>query len=281
MVTATQWIAWKIDGVRNRVFRFRDARRDRLAVMGIFKNEELNIDEWVEHYLWQGASRIVLIDNGSTDATVEKMRAWTRRAPVTVYEMPRPHRQERHYRAAMRRSRLRAGAHWLLVADADEFWFPAGDETLAEALEDYRHYDVIYANCRYFGSGGHVRHPASLRRDLVSCSSRLALPDHTKWIARTDVLSRRGALRLHKVRGADSARTLTDNERFRLNHYITQSVEYFTTVKMVRGDAYRAGNQSRTMGYFQKWEAGCDAEDRVLSERVAECQRLHFSGKAA
>ena len=37
------------------------------VVIAIFKNEATNIAEWVSHYIWQGASHLYLIDNGSTD----------------------------------------------------------------------------------------------------------------------------------------------------------------------------------------------------------------------
>lgn len=37
------------------------------VVIAIFKNETIDMKEWIEHYIWQGASHIYLADNESTD----------------------------------------------------------------------------------------------------------------------------------------------------------------------------------------------------------------------
>jgi hypothetical protein len=74
----------------------------RLGVLAIMKNEALNLDEWVEHYLWMGAGPIWLIDNGSTDDSVTKARSWEARGKVRLIELPKPHRQRIHYWTAFR-----------------------------------------------------------------------------------------------------------------------------------------------------------------------------------
>ncbi|KAF0114211.1 MAG: hypothetical protein FD150_1646 [Rhodobacteraceae bacterium] len=40
------------------------------------KNETHLIEEWLDHYLANGAERIFLIDNGSTDDTLAKIAPW-------------------------------------------------------------------------------------------------------------------------------------------------------------------------------------------------------------
>ena len=39
----------------------------RVGLMAIFKNESMGIREWIEHYVWQGVDKILLINNNSTD----------------------------------------------------------------------------------------------------------------------------------------------------------------------------------------------------------------------
>ena len=38
-----------------------------LAIVAVFKNEADVLDEWIQHYVLEGVSKLYLIDNGSTD----------------------------------------------------------------------------------------------------------------------------------------------------------------------------------------------------------------------
>lgn len=241
----------------------------RLGVMGIMKNEGMNVDEWIAHYLWMGAGKIYLIDNGSTDDTVAKVRAWQGRAPVELIEYPKPHQQVAHYRAAFRHFRIARQCQWLLIADLDEFWFCPNGDTIATALQEYRDIDVIYANWAMFGSGGHIDHPESLRTGLTLRQELLYTHTNTKYIARTRVLKKWRALKLHKVKRASSERVVSDNQRFQLNHYRVQSLEFFQKVKMLRGDACKTTSDAiRDMAYFHRDNEGCDVTDRKLADLV-------------
>jgi hypothetical protein len=252
------------------LFRRKRSARSGLCVMGIMKNESLNIDEWMAHYLWQGADHVVLIDNGSDDDTLEKARRWEGTGKLSRIVLTERWRQREHYWTAFRRFRLRDRFEWLLVADLDEFWFCKDGSSLAAALADYRDFDVVYANWSVFGSGGHVRHPDGLRRNLTMRHPFLAPHAARKWACRTDVVRSRRSMDVHVVFGADSSRVVSDNEKFQINHYVTQSVEFFSTVKMRRGDATVPELEStRTQQYFDHYDMLCTREDRLLADRVA------------
>lgn len=248
----------------------RRARVPALGVLAIMKNESMNLDEWIEHYLWMGATTIYLIDNGSTDDTVAKARAWEKTGRVKLVEYPARHQQRQHYWRAFKQFRIARTCQWLLIADLDEFWFcPAGDR-LVDALIDFYNYDVIYSNWVMFGSGGLIDHPKSLRESLTLRRAGVDCHGHTKYICRTRVLKRQSALHIHKVFGADSSRTVSDTTRFQLNHYQTQSLEYFQSVKMTRGAADHAESDTlRDMAYFYSQNEGCDQTDRQLADLVA------------
>lgn len=47
-----------------------------LCVLAIFKNEEMNLDLWVRHYLWMGVGHFYLIDNGSTDNSMNVLKPY-------------------------------------------------------------------------------------------------------------------------------------------------------------------------------------------------------------
>jgi hypothetical protein len=243
-----------------------------LAVLAIMKNEAMNLDEWMSHYFAVGADRIVLIDNGSTDDTVEKARAWVDRGRVDLISRPERHRQRQHYWDAFTQC-VKGRYDWLLIADLDEFWFcPDGTPIPARLAEPrFTGIDVVYANWQMFGSSGLQDHPASLRTGIVACDPRLASHQYTKYLCRTAVLKTPDTLDIHKVRGANSSRTVSDNHSFRLFHYQIQSVEFFTKVKMTRGDPYYPQLEaSRTMAVFHAHDATCTAEDRTLADLVAQ-----------
>jgi hypothetical protein len=240
----------------------------RLGVLGIMKNEALNIDEWVEHYLWMGASLICLIDNGSTDDTVAKARAWEARGKVRLIELPKPHRQRIHYWTAFRTFGIAQRCDWLVIADLDEFWFCPNGDTLPVALAEFSEVDVIYSNWVVFGSSGLIAHPPSVRAGFTL--RRPGLARHGKYICRTQALSGPNDLHLHQVKSPVPLRTVTETQRFQLNHYPIQSLDFFRSVKMTRGDAGNAAKDAmRDMAYFHKQDAGCNETDRKLADLVA------------
>lgn len=232
----------------------------------------MNIDEWISHYLQVGADRIVLIDNGSTDDTFAKAQAWVDRGGVDLISRPSRHRQVEHYWEAVSRF-VRGKYEWLLIADMDEFWFcPDGMSIPAKLADpDFQTADVIYANYRMFGSSGLVDHPPSVRTKLVHCDPKLGANSFTKFICRTSRLKSRKSIQIHRLVGADSARTISDNANFHLFHYQIQSLKYFETTKMTRGDAFYASlDRMRDLDYFKRLDAPCKLLNRTLADLVEQ-----------
>ena len=72
--------------------------RARLIVVGIWMNEAVQRNEWLTHYLvHEGASRILLIDIGSTDKWRKRVAPFADH--VTVISRPEQHKQISHYNA--------------------------------------------------------------------------------------------------------------------------------------------------------------------------------------
>lgn len=243
-------------------------RRAALAVLTIMKNEALNVDEWIDHYIWQGADHLFIIDNGSTDDTVARIKASPHFERITLLIRPEPHRQGYHYRHTFRRQRIKRRFQWLMVADADEFWFSAEDATLPAALDRFDMFDVIYARWSQFGCPGQLTHPKSLRKELTLRHAALGPHEATKWVVRTSAIGN-NALFIHKIRGACSSRTITDTDVLRLNHYMTQSQQFWREVKMARGDASTpSGDHARTQKQFDEFNGLSVTRDRMLADRL-------------
>lgn len=241
--------------------------------MTIVKNEALNMREWLDHYFWQGAAHIFVIDNGSTDATVQIVENHPNRVDITLFRLDRPYRQTEHYRHVFKTSKIKKRFRWLIISDADEFWFAKLGQGLPGALAELDDFDLVYCNWTIFGTSGHNAHPASLRSELKSCQPALGPHQFSKWAVKTDAIRRLSSIGIHKISGCRSSHTISDNERLQINHYFTQSMRYWTEVKMRRGDAFDPANDTaRNMRMFDEIEAGCTVQDHLLAGLVRGSQ---------
>jgi Glycosyl transferase family 2 len=246
-----------------KVDRPRSPRPERLGILGIMKNESHLIDEWLEHCFFIGADRVFLIDNGSTDDTVAKLDRWLRGGRVELVIYPEQHQQQRHYWNAFTQFGIRDRCDWLAIADIDEFWLCKSDETLASYLDRQTGYDALYVNWSMFGSSGLDAQPKSVRASLVMKDPKLAR--QTKCIFRTFLPVREDDIEVHNIRNARPWRVKLANRDVQLNHYATQSREFWFNVKLKRGDVfYTEMNMAEMAARF----------DRINRAATTRCTRL-------
>lgn len=104
--------------------------RPRISVCMIVKNEAANLPRALES-IRQIACEIIVVDTGSTDATVEIARSFGAR----VFHHP----WEENFATARNQSLAPATGEWILVLDADEAVAPGGEADLFAALAAPRH----------------------------------------------------------------------------------------------------------------------------------------------
>ena len=255
------------------IARRRAKQEGYLVVLGIMKNEALILQEWIDHYLWQGADKIILIDNGSSDASMEIAKSNQRGGKVECISRPQRHNQANHYRHAIHTFRLREKYEWLLIADLDEFWFCRDGSLVGESLrkETYDWVDLIYVNWTVFGSSGFVHQPKSVRESFVMRKPELHHHGLTKWVCRLAKFRQVNKLGYHKLSGFKSAKVISDNNQFQINHYAIQSREFYENVKMTRGDvATSLKDCVRTWEIFDTYDMNCSIEDRALASQVKD-----------
>ncbi|MCY4335028.1 MAG: glycosyltransferase family 2 protein [Litoreibacter sp.] len=222
---------------RNRLAKRRASRHGtrleaydgKLAVVGIMKNEEMVISEWIEHYLSEGADEIIVIDNGSTDNSRERVEHWRETGRVKYVFNPKKYAQKECYWEAIQNHHILARFEWLLIADIDEFWYCKDGRRLNNIFSDYSDQDLVYVNWSIFGSSGLSEQPNSVRESFLFREPELSNHKATKWICRTSVLKSYGQLDIHKIKGICSSRTMSDNVNLQINHYATMSREYWQT----------------------------------------------------
>ena len=246
----------------------------KLALIAIMKNESHILPEWIEHYADQGVDKIILIDNGSTDDSVEVAKAHARNGLVEVVFRLEKWKQDQHYQDTVKDKRLINRFEWLMVADLDEFWFVKDGTPLVRKLDDYQGVDVVYCNWTLFGSSGHIEQPKSVRQSFTKAIPWLSEPLITKWLVRTAALSSPKQLVTHRINDVTSYTTHTDNVDLQLNHYFLQSQQYFETTKMKRGNVQTDQHQDKaTLDYFKSHDALCTKLDTLIIDKVLKARQ--------
>lgn len=145
-------------------------RRSTMAVVLMTKNEETRLAACLDRV--QGwADEIVIIDDLSTDRTVEVARRYTDR----IFSMAS---EDDHCRQ-WNRGIERAASHWILHIDADEWVTPALKRAIDGVLIDdggHSAFEIMRLN-HFLGrpmrhGGWHHRHRILFRRDRARCVGR-------------------------------------------------------------------------------------------------------------
>ena len=240
------------------------------SVLVLFKNEGDILWEWSRHYLDQGATQIILINNNSSDDWRGALGELGQDRRIICLEDPRLQAQERIYND-VRRSGLISG-DWLLVCDLDEFVYarPPFASISAYLSQLTPEITSVAIPWKLFGSSGHIRHPDGRTIDNFLQRKQAGEPVLIKTISRTAALqhlwphhSRLSHGRCIRPDGSEalqetagwmtSSEESLQREALQLNHYAVRSREFFERVKATRGDVYSRGNV-RDDAYFARFD---------------------------
>jgi glycosyltransferase involved in cell wall biosynthesis len=207
-----------------------------VAVAAVFKNESHALREWITHYLSSGFDHIYLIDDGSTDNFLPLINVFIESGKVTLYRnsiaSQQVGRQIEIYRNHL--SEAARECKWLAIFDLDEFFFLERGSSVKSFLSENESYSQLIIKWKHFGSSGHLLQP----RSIVESFTYRAKMDNDpsvgyygmKYIVKIkDLVS----IDVHKCQVTGATKIC---EEAWLNHYAIQSWEYFSNVKMTRGD---------------------------------------------
>jgi len=241
-----------------------------LSILAIFMNESMVIEEWLQHYIWQGVEHFYLIDNGSTDNYEEVIGPYLDK--ISLVKWDETAAQIKHYNQALDHFDLKNQTKWLLVCDLDEFLFSPTFKNLQEYLGTKEGTTCINVSMTMFGSRDEYEQPPSIRKGFLHREKRLH--DHGKAILRTKSINKLD-VHFHDVDG----NTIRDDIDLQLNHYQIMSKEYFDKVKKPRPDVAFSENP-RDDEYFKRRDIR-EMKDTKLADMLPSDQDTisGFNGK--
>jgi hypothetical protein len=267
-------------------------KKYKLSVGAVFKNESLNLKEWVEHYKNRGVEHIYLIDDDSEDNYKDVLESYIQQGFVTLYKNDIPKfprvfgRQNTIYNKFF--LPIINESEWFYVCDLDEFLYSPKHFNLIDALNKYKDYTALLVNWLCFNSNGNNGHPDSI---VKSCTKRLGyneyvnapMPDGSynrqvmhsrKYIINlTDKNTIISDINLHDITISPfkpvnvSYTAMGDDFDLVINHYYLQSREYWEKVKMSRGDCDNwHPDDRRDWNYFNALDVGDEIDTRLLEQ---------------
>lgn len=196
----------------------------KVAGICLVRNEGDILPISLAHHLTLGLDEVLVVDNGSTDGTARALARWRGDRRVTVRRDGGTFHQARWTNELVHEVRRR-GADWVLVFDADEFWYaPGGDfrGVLAASRAGALHVQVInFVQRRAQRTNRpdallHMRHravpqevPNPDQAVAAGSISFLEAPFPPKWVSRpTEAYE--GSKGTHLVEGVDGPKQATD-----------------------------------------------------------------------
>jgi hypothetical protein len=234
-----------------------------LAVLCIVKNEEMVLEEWLEHNIWQGVQHFYIIDNGSTDGTKNIIQRYVSKGLATYYYMDGKAKQAEHYNKVYN-EKARSESKWLAVIDVDEFMYNrTKGKTIRDYVSelDYNKFGGARLQFKMFGSSDHVKQPNKIRESFLWRQKFEPTDTCCPWktivnTKETEILS------VHDHTASKPIKK--DYDDVIINHYQIMSKEYFEKIKMTRGDVAGSDNR-RDWNYFKERDFKDELDDELVN----------------
>ncbi len=138
-----------------------------LSVISQFKNESINLQEWLTHYTSQGVDHFYLIDDDSTDAYQPILKPFQQKQMITLVRSLGRHQQVRNYNYFFK-DLVRKQSKWVIVCDLDEFVYSHKGTTIKNYLQTVPdNIGEIMIPWKMFGSNNHIQQPRSVRASFT------------------------------------------------------------------------------------------------------------------
>ena len=218
------------------------------SVGAMFKNESHILKEWIEHYIHHGVDHIYLINDKSTDSFMEILKPYMKRNLITLFEADHSYylgRQRDLYNKYFKP--ILNETHWLLMCDLDEFIWSSRDINLKNILKVCEHFSQIQIDSNIFGYNGYEQQPkyvvpyftkrAKLCENGKHRNYKYIVNSHYQFtslnVHHADFVNQDDKLKFFRLDYSGDR----EQPYFVLNHYITQSKDFWNNIKTPRGDS--------------------------------------------
>lgn len=240
-----------------------------IAILAIFKNEESFLPEWLDHYFSRNVDHIYLLNDNSTDNSVDIILSHCNNKNITLKhvnyddcgfkEVGRQyHLYNKYFSYCLNETK------WIGIFDLDEFCYCPEEKDFKKILANYNNNNDIHElviEWYWFGSNGYVEQPKEIVRSFNRRSEKLAkyviidfgikhLGYGIYWccksFGKTDAISKiKHHYNDYSFNGIDHvyggpsvlrpfSYNMSDHNIMFINHYVG-SVNYFIQTKAKRG----------------------------------------------
>jgi len=252
----------------------------RIGLVSIQKNRAPWLHEWVAFHHLVGFSKFYVYAHNCTDHSDAVLHQLSKAYDLQAFRVSTHENQVQLKAYQHAYEQFGHECDWLAFIDGDEFLFPTAALSMAQALAEYDHVrtSAIGAYWVCFGSSGHVQEPAGLvienyrRRPPLS----FEINRHVKSIVRGRQATRVGPNSHTFVTpwgtkdelGRPITFGLTPHEpsytRFRINHYVTQSRQFFKQFKQTSGAADAGAGYVRPDSWWTKHDHNDELDSSLL-----------------
>jgi hypothetical protein len=252
----------------------------KVGIVSIQKNRAPWLHEWVAFHHLVGFSKFYVYAHNCTDHTGAVLGRLSQAYDLKAFALNTDENQVQLKAYQHAYENFGHECDWLAFIDGDEFLFPTAQGSITQALQPYDHQRIsavgVYWVC--FGSSGHVQEPPGLVVQNYRQRPPLSFPDnrHIKSIVRGRQASRVGP-NSHMFNtpwgtqdelGRPVDFGLTQHEpsytRFRINHYVTQSWQYFKEFKQGSGAADAGAAYVRPDSWWTKHDRNDETDDSLV-----------------
>lgn len=221
-----------------------------LAACCTVKNEASIIREWMAFHRAAGIEKLIIIDNGSTDETVEVINSFPDRDSVDLILAPERVSQVDLYDRVLKE--YKNSIEWCAFIDADEFLYPTVGFDLRASISNFGNVGALAAHWHIYGSAGLLDRPEGLviQNYVRRAEDNFVFNRHVKSIVHLKNALRPLTSHLFEVKNGifdDAGNDLhmgppygffeekpATHKTFRVNHYHVRSRnEYY--IKSMRG----------------------------------------------
>jgi hypothetical protein len=269
----------------------------KLGIVSIQKNRAPWLHEWVAFHHLVGFSTFYVFAHNCTDHSAQVLKQLAGHYDVRGFSIDT---QEDRVQLKVYEHALQQFGHecdWFAFIDGDEFLFPVAAPDVATALNDfnYTRTSAIGVHWACFGSAGHVQEPAGLVTENYTRRAPLdfVVNGHVKSLVRGRQDSHVG-VNSHlfntpwgtqdelgrELPGAISPHA-PSHTKLRVNHYVTQSLQYFKQFKQTSGAADAGAAMVRPDSWWTNHDRNDEADDSMapwLPRLKAEMAQLDIPG---